>query len=219
MPTVDELAAWLSSPKMAGGLDRTELLLVATYKHNLHAAWSCFGGTLSGHVQVVFDGRTGRSVVIKGCPQFCQYLRHDQSMVETRTAQLKEYQSGALSWAPIGIFEGLYLLLFPRSQFREWRARFRLPKDRVCKLIMRQATRDYVTLGCKLGSDGVRYLPEHVLSPEQVSLALSTYKCAHCGRSRTQLQKCGRCGGPGYCDKHCQRADWSSGHRSTCTPT
>jgi hypothetical protein len=38
-----------------------------------------------------------------------------------------------------GAAEGLYLLPFPGLSFREWRARFR-PKDRVCKLIMRQAT-------------------------------------------------------------------------------
>jgi cobalamin biosynthesis Mg chelatase CobN len=61
---------------------------------------------------------------------------------------------------------------------------------------MRQAW-DYVTR-LQARVDGVRYLPEHVLSPEQVSVVH-----VQCSALRTQsTARNAGCGGPGTADKY-----------------
>jgi hypothetical protein len=75
MLTVDELAAYLSSPKMAGAWTelniRRDLALTTCTRFELLRRDAERARRLSRRAN-----RT--SVVIKGCPQFCQYLRHDQ---------------------------------------------------------------------------------------------------------------------------------------------
>jgi hypothetical protein len=41
--------------------------------------------------------------------------------------------------------------------------------------------------------------------------------CGHCGKQKHDLKKCSRCMKVAYCDRDCQKADYSK-HKTTCTP-
>ncbi|XP_054154934.1 histone-lysine N-methyltransferase SMYD3-like [Oppia nitens] len=68
-------------------------------------------------------------------------------------------------------------------------------------------------MGFNCGDVIVRCRPlVHTLSADQKSK-----RCDHCFKQRDQLQKCSNCKSMYYCDRRCQRQDWSGGcHRNEC---
>jgi hypothetical protein len=223
MPTIDELAAWISTPTPLDASRRSSPT-VAAFKHNLFRAWKNLSCTLDGYVQVLFDLGTGRSIVVRGCPCPCPRESTDDDAASSdalAAAEMYRFESGDLAWAPIVLLEecSVGMVLFHESSFREWRARFRLREDRVCAFVMRLATRAFIKLHGRgtLQSTGLRYFMPKGVTHRQLGDMMDDCACAYCRRSHARLRACSRCEGPKYCCVNCQKNDWRKGHRSVCT--
>ncbi|GBF91736.1 hypothetical protein Rsub_04040 [Raphidocelis subcapitata] len=63
-----------------------------------------------------------------------------------------------------------------------------------------------------LGSEGVQELYDAVAAPPPSG---HLHSCAACGNSGTGLRRCSACGTVWYCNRDCQRSDWSL-HKPAC---